>query len=404
MGLVFPHFSGVALLDSVLPNREERSMGRRGYPPEFRRKVLDLVEAGRPIAEVAQALGISDQSIYTWRRQDRIDRDLEPGLSSAEKTELAVAKRRIAELETELRAMHRAMELVREVVPPKAVRGGRGDGRRRDPGRGGLPGPGRVDLGLLRLAVPPAIGAGHPPCLVDRPDRRGPPGFSWHLRRPAGPRRATVGPWDRGRPQRHRPANAPRRAGRRQRPAQWRHAKPDQIAADLVDRNFARTGPNQLWVTDITEHPTREGKLYCAVVLDAYSRRVVGWSIDATPTAALVTNALGMAIQTRTPPAGAIIHSDQGVQFASWAFTQRAKDSGLVPSMGSVGDCYDNAMIEAFWSRMQVELLDRHRWKTRVELANAIFEYLEIFHNRQRRHSSLGMRTPLQFENRSTVA
>ena len=139
-------------------------------------------------------------------------------------------------------------------------------------------------------------------------------------------------------------------------------------------------------------------------MLDAYSRRVVGWSIDASPTAALVTNALGMAIQTRTPAAGAIIHSDQGVQFASWAFTQRAKDSGLVPSMGSVGDCYDNAMIEAFWSRMQVELLDRHRWKTRVELANAIFEYLEIFHNRQRRHSSLGMLTPTQFETTSTVA
>jgi putative transposase len=184
----------------------------------------------------------------------------------------------------------------------------------------------------------------------------------------------------------------------------WRHAKPDQIAVDLVDRQFSRSGPNQLWVTDITEHPTREGKVYCAVVLDAFSRRVVGWSIDASPTAALVTNALGMAIQTRTPAAGTIIHSDQGVQFASWAFTQRAKDSGLVPSMGSVGDCYDNSMIEAFWSRMQVELLDRHRWKTRVELANAIFEYLEIFHNRTRRHSALGMLTPIQFEQTSTVA
>jgi putative transposase len=92
----------------------------------------------------------------------------------------------------------------------------------------------------------------------------------------------------------------------------WRHAKPDHVAADLVDRDFARPGPKQLWVTDITEHPTREGKLYCAVVLDAYSRRVVGWSIDASPTAALVANALGMAIQARTPPAGAIVHSDQG--------------------------------------------------------------------------------------------
>jgi putative transposase len=186
--------------------------------------------------------------------------------------------------------------------------------------------------------------------------------------------------------------------------SKWRHAKPDQIAADLVDRQFSRSGPNQLWVTDITEHPTREGKLYCAVVLDVFSRRVVGWSIDASPTAALVTNALGMAIQTRTPPAGTIIHSDQGVQFASWAFTQRAKDSGLLPSMGSVGDCYDNSMIEAFWSRMQVELLDRRRWKTRVELANAIIEYLEVFHNRTRRHSALGMLTPIQFEHTSTVA
>ena len=140
------------------------------------------------------------------------------------------------------------------------------------------------------------------------------------------------------------------------------------------------------------------------MVLDSFSRRVVGWSIDATPTAALVTNALGMAIQTHTPPAGAVIHSDQGVQRRFKAFTQRAKDSGLVPSMGSVGDCYDNAMIEAFWSRMQVELLNRHRWRTRVELANAIFDYLEIFHNRQRRHSSLGMLTPIQFEQASTVA
>jgi transposase InsO family protein len=90
-------------------------------------------------------------------------------------------------------------------------------------------------------------------------------------------------------------------------------------------------------------------------------------------------------------------------QFASWAFTDRAKATGLVPSMGSVGDCYDNAMIESFWSRMQVELLDRQRWRTRVELANAIFDYLEIWHNRRRRHSSLGMLTPIEFETHNTA-
>lgn len=170
-------------------------------------------------------------------------------------------------------------------------------------------------------------------------------------------------------------------------------------ASDRVERQFGRDNRDMLWVTDITEHPTREGKVYCAAVLDTFSRRVVGWSIDAHPTAALVTNALGMAIEQRRPPEGStVIHSDQGTQFTSWTFTQRAVDSGLVPSMGSVGDCYDNAMIESFWSRMQVELLDRKRWNTRIELANAIFEYLEIFHNRQRRHSSLGMLTPVEYE------
>jgi transposase InsO family protein len=115
--------------------------------------------------------------------------------------------------------------------------------------------------------------------------------------------------------------------------------------------------------------------------------------------AALVTNALGMAIDQRRPHGDTVIHSDQG-QFTSWAFTRRAVESGLLPSMGSVGDCYDNAMMESFWSRVQVELLDRKRWSTRIELADAIFEHLEIFHNRQRRHSSLSMLTRLEFEAR----
>ncbi|ROZ42896.1 IS3 family transposase [Rhodococcus sp. WS3] len=169
-------------------------------------------------------------------------------------------------------------------------------------------------------------------------------------------------------------------------------------AGDMVNRMFTREQPHRLWVTDITEHRTREGKVFCAVVLDAFSRRVVGWSIDSSQTSALVTNALSMAISNRAPLDGTVIHSDHGVKFTSWAFADRAKQSGLVPSMGSVGDCYDNATIESFWGRMQTELLNRQRWRTRIELANAIFEYLEIFHNRQRRHSSLGMCTPIEYE------
>jgi putative transposase len=165
-----------------------------------------------------------------------------------------------------------------------------------------------------------------------------------------------------------------------------------------VHRQFTRPAPDQLWVTDITEHPTREGKVYCAVVLAACSRRVVGWSIDRSQTAALVTSALDMAIRNRSAGPGVTIHSDHGVQFSSWAFTDRTRASGLVPSMGSIGDCYDDAMIESFWGRVQTELLNRQRWRTRIELANALFDYLEIFHNRRRRHSSLGMLTPIEYE------
>ena len=190
------------------------------------------------------------------------------------------------------------------------------------------------------------------------------------------------------------------RAGLKGRPARraWR-ARPRLVTvSDRVDRQFTVSEPNALWVTDITEHPTREGKVYCCVVLDAYSRRVVGWSIDSTQTQALVTNALGMAVENRRPAPGTILHSDHGTQFTSWTFTTRGQDSGLLTSMGTVGDALDNAVAESFWARMQVELLNRRRWHTRVELANAIFECIEIFHNRHRRHSALGMRTPIEYE------
>ncbi len=154
-------------------------------------------------------------------------------------------------------------------------------------------------------------------------------------------------------------------------------------AGDLVHRPFTRPLPDQRWVTDITEHPTREGKLYCAVVLAACTRRVAGWSIDASQTAALVTSALDMAIRNRAATPGAVIHSDHGVHITSWA-----RACGLLPSMGSIGDCYDNAMIESFWGRAQAKLPNRQHWRTRIELANALFDYLEIFHNRRRRQSA----------------
>ena len=124
-----------------------------------------------------------------------------------------------------------------------------------------------------------------------------------------------------------------------------------------------------------------------------------GWAIDSTQTTALVTTALGMATSTRNPDSSLVLHSDRGVQFTSWAFSRKLQDAGLAPSMGAVGAPGDNAMVESFWGRMQAELLNRKRWKTRIELATAIHDYIKTFHNTTRRHSALNMLTPTEYEN-----
>lgn len=173
----------------------------------------------------------------------------------------------------------------------------------------------------------------------------------------------------------------------------------DEPAGDLVNRQFDVTAPNLLWLTDITEHPTAEGKLYCAAVMDAFSRRIIGWSIAAHIRTELVLDALGMAELRQRPTAGTtILHSDHGSQYTSWVFGQRLIKAGLLGSTGSVGDCYDNAMMESFWGTMQLEILDRQKWDTRAELASAIFEWIECWYNPARRHSSLGMLSPVNFE------
>ncbi len=157
-------------------------------------------------------------------------------------------------------------------------------------------------------------------------------------------------------------------------------------SADLVNRRFSVDGPHRLWITDVTEHPTGEGRLYCAAVLDAYSRLVIGCSIAEHMRTELVTDALGMAILRRQPSSeSTILHSDHGAQYTSFAFGQRLR-TGLLGSMGSVGDCFDNAMMESFWGTMQLELLDSQQWQTREELANSIFEWIEFWYNPKRRH------------------
>jgi len=167
---------------------------------------------------------------------------------------------------------------------------------------------------------------------------------------------------------------------------------------DLVKRQFSATAPNELWLTDITEHPTREGKVYCCCVLDLFSRKVVGWAIDRRPESILVNDALSMAAGTRVTSEETVIHSDHGSQFTSWAFTENVRRLGLLGSMGTVGDCYDNAPMESFWGSMQIELLNRQRWMTVSELSVAMAEWIEEFYNPIRRHSSLAYLTPNEFE------
>ena len=167
---------------------------------------------------------------------------------------------------------------------------------------------------------------------------------------------------------------------------------------DLVNRAFSATEPDRLWAADISEHPTWEGKVYVAVVLDAFSRSVVGWSIADHMGAELVCAAFDMAMLRRRPSPAATHHSDHGAQYTPYACGRRLRQAGLLGSMGSIGDCFDNALCETFFATLQTELLDRRSWPTRKALANAIFDFIEAFYNPRRRHSSLGYLSPADYE------
>ena len=169
-------------------------------------------------------------------------------------------------------------------------------------------------------------------------------------------------------------------------------------ATDLVERQFRPDRPNVLWVADITYLRTGEGWLYLAAVQDAYSRQIVGWSMATHMRSSLVVDALQMALARRRPDPGLIHHSDHGSQYVSLAFGRAAGNAGIAVSMGSRGDAYDNAVAETFFATLKKELVNRRSWPSRLELQSAVFEYVEAFYNRQRRHSTLGMLSPAAYE------
>ena len=173
---------------------------------------------------------------------------------------------------------------------------------------------------------------------------------------------------------------------------------------DRVQRRFVADAPNRLWCTDITEHPTGTGKVYCCAVLDVFSRVIVGWSIADHMRSELVVDALQMATWRRRPEPGGIVHADRGSQYTSWVFGHRLREAGLLGSMGRVASSVDNTMIESFWSTMQRELLDTRRWDSQQQLASAIFEWIEAWYNPRRRHTSLGNLSPIMYEALHTAA
>jgi putative transposase len=184
---------------------------------------------------------------------------------------------------------------------------------------------------------------------------------------------------------------------RRGGPVTTRRAESSRPAPDQVGRNFTASGPNQLWVADITFIPTAAGFLYLAVVLDVWSRRIVGWATASHLRTELVLDALDMAVGQRRPR-GVIHHSDQGSQYTSLAFGKRCGEAGVRPSMGSVGDAYDNALCESFFAIFECELLARRRFASHAEARMATFSFIEAWYNPARLHSALGYRSPMTYE------
>src|SRR6266852_561500 len=250
--------------------------------------------------------------------------------------------------------------------------------RDRTPGRPSrshhVPSPGCLPQRVLRVAEATAVDAGADRWGADGAHRRDSPDVARHTRN-AGVQSVS----------RRKPFHTTVRD---------ETARP---APDLVDRQFTAPGPDRLWVADITYVPTWAGFLYLAVVLDAWSRRVVGWAMESHLRTELVLAALDMAVAQRRPTA-VIHHSDQGCQYTSLAFGRRCGEAGVRPSMGSVGDAYDNAMCESFFATLECELLDRDRFRTQADARRAIFDFIEGWYNPRRRHSALDYLSPMIYE------
>jgi putative transposase len=374
----------------------------RIYPASVRRQIVARLRSGESVADVAAETGVCQATLFRWKRQALVDAGVIDGVPSVEADELAAAQKRIAALEAELALTRDACELfnTEAVVPPK---------RRR-----------AITEGL--------IARGHSARSACRITGLARSLLQYHRRRPVPDReirRLIVADTITEIHQRSRGTYGRRRVraalladyemnvnlklvnsimsehGLCGLPRPGRRI-PNLIKVntpeDLVNRQFSATRPNELWCTDITEHQARDGMVYCCAILDCFSRMIVARTFSTTADTALVNNAVNMAVAYRNQRGATILHADHGTQFTLWSFGENVRRWGLLASFGTVGDCYDNAAMESFWGRLQVELLNTRKWATTLELAAAIADYIDNFYNVERRHSYLGNISPTEFE------
>ncbi|MGA3361729.1 MAG: IS3 family transposase [Solirubrobacteraceae bacterium] len=377
---------------------------RPPYPEEFRREAIELVRLNeKPLVQIAKDLGVSDMTLRNWIKQADVDAGKRQGLTSDEREELRA-----------LRRENRTLRMEREILKKAG--------------------------GLLRQGDRRAVGevfsfiaaekANYPVAVMCRALQVNRTSFhDWERRAPSD--RALQDAWlleqiKQIHASKRKVYGAPRihaelrlaygiRVGRKRVARLMRQAGISglvpkkrgrttirvpgvRVADDLVERRFRPAEPNVLWLADITYLRTWEGWLYLAAVQDAYSRKIVGWSMADNMRHEIVVDALQMGLHRRRPQPGLIHHSDAGSQYVSLGFGQAARDAGIAISMGSKGDAYDNAVAESFFATLKKELIHRRAWPTRRELGSAVFEYIEAFYNRERRHSTLGMLSPAEYE------
>ncbi|MBK4119643.1 IS3 family transposase [Kocuria rhizophila] len=375
------------------------------YPKEFREDVVRVAqnrEAGTRLAQIAKDFGISESCLTNWMRQAEIEAGNTPGTTKAEAEELRAARRRIRLLEQENEVLRRAAAYLSQANLPKMMY----------PLVSELAGHGvpvAVSLRVLKLARQPYYRWREKPITASEVQQayranalhaahHNDPEFGYRLLRDeaeaAGEPMAARTAWRLCHENHWHCAFGTRRGKNGRRPG-------PPVHDDHVQRQFATEAPNRLWLTDITEHPTGQGKLYLCAVKDVHAGRIVGYSMAGRMQASLAVDALQQAVARRggtSVVAGCIVHSDRGTQFRSALFQDALSRYGLIGSMGQVGAAGDNAAMESFFALLQKNVLDRRDWATRDELRAGIITWIERAYHRRRRQDRLGRLTPIEYE------